>query len=102
VNLDGSGGVTANLAGSQLRVSTGCSGGFCPGNAGGQNSKTESPNTTYSVTATGGVTIVGSNSTTISGFASPDGNVLVFTETHDGSGQNNDTDSQRGLFVMLK
>ncbi|TMA65638.1 MAG: hypothetical protein E6J69_12470 [Deltaproteobacteria bacterium] len=101
VNLDGSGGLTANLAGTQLRVSTGCSGGFCPGTVVGQNSKTESPNTTYSVTATGGVTIAGSNGT-ISGFASPDGSVLVFTETHDGSGQNNDIDSQRGLFVMLK
>jgi len=67
----------------------------------GQNSKTESPNTTYSVTATGGVTIAGSNGT-ISGFASPDGSVLLFTEAHDGSGQNNDIDSQRGLFVMLK
>jgi hypothetical protein len=101
VNLDGSGGLTANLARSQVRVDTGCTGGFCPGNAVSQNSKTESPNTTYSVTATGGVTIVGSEGT-ISGFASPDGSVLVFTETHDGSGQPNDTDSQRGLFVMLK
>jgi hypothetical protein len=101
VNLDGSGGLTANLASSQIRVNTGCSSGFCPGNVVSQNSKTESPNTTYSVTATGGVTIVGSKST-ISGFASPDGSVLVFTETNDGSGQNNDTDSHRGLFVMLK
>src|SRR5947199_312632 len=42
VNLDGSGGVTANLAGTQLRVSTGCSGGFCPGTVVGQHSKTES------------------------------------------------------------
>jgi len=101
VNLDGSGGLTANLARSQIRVNTGCSSGFCPGNAVSQNSKTDSPNTTYSVTATGGVTIVGSKNT-ISGFASPDGTVLVFTEGHDGSGQNSDTDSQRGLFVMLK
>src|SRR5205807_6213306 len=59
VNLDGSGGLTANLARSQIRVNTGCSSGFCPGNAVSQNPKTESPNTTYSVTATGGVTIVG-------------------------------------------
>src|SRR5437870_2182314 len=101
VNLDGSGGLTANLARSQIRVNTGCSSGFCPGNAVSQNSKTDSPNTTYSVTPTGAVTIVGSKST-ISGFASPDGTVLVFTETNDGSGQNNDTDSHRGLFVMLK
>jgi len=101
VNLDGSGGLTANLARSQIRVNTGCSSGFCPGNAVSQNSKTDSPNTTYIVTATGGVTIVGSKNT-ISGFASPDGTVLVFTEGHDGSGQNSDTDSQRGLFVMLK
>jgi len=104
VKLDGSGGLIGNLAGSQIRVDTSCGGGFCPGNAASQNSKTESPNTTYSVTATGGVTIVGSNNTAISGFASPDGSVLVFTETHDGSGQSqgNNTDSQRGLFVMLK
>ena len=27
---------------------------------------------------------------------------LMFTETHDGSGQNNDIESQRGLFVLLK
>ena len=102
LNLDGSGGVSGNLAGSQIRVNTGCGGGFCPGNAASQSSKTESPNTTYSVTATGAVTVVGSNNTTISGFASPDGSVLVLTETHDGSGLNNDNDSQRGLFVMLK
>jgi hypothetical protein len=101
VNLDGSGGLTANIAGSQIRVDTGCSGGFCPGNAVSQNSKTDSPNTTYSVTATGGVTIVGSKAT-ISGFASPDGSVLVFTETHDASGLAGDNESQRGLFVMLK
>ena len=97
----GIGGVAGHLAGSQTRVSTGCSGGFCPGNTASQNSKTESPNTTYNVAATGAVTVVGSNGTT-SGFASPDGSVLVFTETHDASGQPNDTDSQRGLFVMLK
>jgi hypothetical protein len=101
VNLDGSGGLTANLASRQMRVNTGCNTGFCPGSAVSQNSKTESPNTTYSVAATGGVTIVGSDGT-ISGFASPDGSVLVFTENHDGSGQNTNTDSQRGLFVMLK
>ena len=101
LNLDGSGGVAGHLAGSQIRVNTGCSGGFCPGNTASQNSKTESPNTTYNVAATGAVTVVGSNGTT-SGFASPDGSVLVFTETHDASGQPNDTDSQRGLFVMLK
>ena len=101
LNLDGSGGVAGHLAGSQIRVNTGCTGGFCPGNTASQNSKTESPNTTYNVAATGAVTVVGSNGTT-SGFASPDGSVLVFTETHDASGQPNDTDSQRGLFVMLK
>jgi hypothetical protein len=99
VNLDGSGGLTANLASSQIRVNTGCSSGFCPDNAVSQTSKTDSPNTTYSVTPTGGVTIVGSNST-ISGFASPDGSVVVFTETEDGSGPS--SDSHRGLFVMLK
>ena len=101
LNLDGSGGVAGHLAGSQIRVNTGCTGGFCPGNTASQNSKTESPNTTYNVAATGAVTVVGTNGTT-SGFASPDGSVLVFTETHDASGQPNDTDSQRGLFVMLK
>jgi len=101
LNLDGSGGVAGHLAGSQIRVNTGCTGGFCPGNTASQNSKTESPNTTYNVAATGAVTIVSSNGT-ISGFASPDGSVLVFTETHDASGQPNDTESQRGLFVMLK
>ncbi len=101
LNLDGSGGVAGHLAGSQTRVNTGCTGDFCPGNTASQNSKTESPNTTYNVAATGAVTVVGSNGTT-SGFASPDGSVLVFTETHDASGQPNDTDSQRGLFVMLK
>jgi hypothetical protein len=101
VNLDGNGGLAGNLASSQIRVDTLCSGGFCPSNVVSQRSKTESPNTTYSVTGTGEVTIVGSKST-ISGFASPDGSVLVFTEMHDGSGQNNDTDSQRGLLVLLK
>ncbi len=101
LNLDGSGGVAGHLAGSQIRVNTGCTGGFCPGNTASQNSKTESPNTTYNVAATGAVTIVSSNGT-ISGFASPDGSVLVFTETHDATGQPTDTESQRGLFVMLK
>src|SRR5439155_22963702 len=64
LNLDGSGGVAGHLAGSQIRVNTGCSGGFCPGNTASQNSKPESPNTTYNVTATGAVTVAGSNAAT--------------------------------------
>ncbi len=101
LNLDGNGGLTANLLGRRSRVDTGCAGAFCPPDGVGEATKTDSPNTTYAVTATGGVTISDSKST-IAGFASPDGSLLVLAETHDGAAQGDNTDSERAMFVMLR
>ena len=108
ITLNGSGGLSGSLLGTETRVDSRCaSGSVCPSPSVTSRSKSESPptGTTYSVSATGAVTITsgGSGSATISGFASPDGNIVVLTQAQDGTiGSSTNGESNRGLFVLIK
>lgn len=104
VTLNGSGALSANLQRLETRVNSGCSSGsLCPAQSVSRQSQSETPTGTYSVSATGTVTINGGGSDTISGYASPDGKIVVLTSVYDGSiSSQGGNDSNRGLFVLIK
>ena len=102
ITLDGAGTLTGNLVSVKKQLSSACNGaGACPTETTSPSSKSETPSGTYSVSATGAVTVVGGSST-ITGFASPDGSLIVLTESQDGTIGGQNSSSDRGLFILIK
>ncbi len=102
ITLDGAGTLTGNLVSVKKQLSSACNGaGACPTETTSTSSKSETPSGTYSVSATGAVTVVGGSST-ITGFASPDGSLIVLTESQDGTIGGQNSSSDRGLFILIK
>lgn len=104
VNLDGNGNLSASLIEYVTRVSSICNAGACPSSSVSTSSRGSSPTATYTVTSTGAVTLAGTQSSTISGYASPDGRIIVLTSVEDGTigSTTGPGESNRGLFVLIK
>ena len=84
------------------QLGSACNGaGACPTETTSPSSKSETPSGTYSVSATGAVTVVGGSSTIV-GFASPDGSLIVLAESQDGTIGGQNSSSHRGLFILIK
>ena len=102
ITLDGTGTLTGNLVSLKKQLSSACNGaGACPSETTSTSSKSETPSGTYNVSSTGAVTVVGGSST-ITGFASPDGSLIVLTESQDGTIGGQNSSSHRGLFILIK
>lgn len=100
-----SGAISGNLATLQLSANSSCgSSGLCPNTSNSQSSKTEDPTgATYTVSPSGTVTVAADPGTTISGYASADGKIIVLTEVQDGTiGSPTNGDSFRGLIVLIR
>lgn len=103
ITLDSTNGVSGNLVTFQHSTNSSCGSGLCPNSSTSESSRTETFTTTYTVDPNGVVTVAGDPGTTISGYASADGKIVVLTETQDGTiGQQTGSDSFRGLFVLTR
>lgn len=100
ITLDGNGNGYGSLVGVETYVYSTCTTNTCGNYTRGQSGTTDSPQFTYSVGSTGAVTVTADPSTSIQGYASQDGSVIVLTAASNGTiGQQAST---RGLYVLIK
>jgi len=101
ITLDGAGTLTGNWVRLKKQLNSACNGaGACPTETTSTSSTSETPSGTYSVSATGAVTVVGGSDMT--GFASPDGSLIVLAKSKDGTIGGQNSSSGRGLSILIK
>lgn len=100
ITLGGDGTGSGSLTGIETDVNYTCSSTACSNETQTRKGVSDSPQFTYTVSATGAVSITADQGTTIGGFASPDGSIIVLNQRQDGS--IGGSDSSRGLFILVK